>query len=151
MVFEKIISIFQKRTGKYSEDIKMMHSTFEKTIEPKGVAMMSFLSAFAWFFECLGMYLVVIGFGESLSITRSTFIFSFGSLTGAVSMIPGGLGVAEATIYGLLNLFGISQTVAVGITLIVRLGTLWYGAIMGLVVYLVFRKSIMKNKSIKDK
>jgi len=134
-----IISKLETKMGKYAENIKTMHRTFEATMEPKGLIGMSLLSAFAWFFECLGMYIVILGFKESLNITLATFIFSFASLAGAVSMIPGGLGVAEATISGLLQFFGSAPATSVGIAIIIRLGTLWYGAIMGMSVYLVFR------------
>jgi len=140
-----IISKLETKMGKYAENIKTMHRTFEATMEPKGLIGMSLLSAFAWFFECLGMYIVILGFKESLNITLATFIFSFASLAGAVSMIPGGLGVAEATISGLLQFFGSAPATSVGIAIIIRLGTLWYGAIMGMSVYLVFRGNY-KNK-----
>ena len=149
-VSKKIISMMENRTGKYAENIKTMHETFEKTMEPKGLIEMSLLSAFAWFFECVGMYLVVRGFEESISMTLATFIFSFASLAGAVSMIPGGIGVAEATISGLLQFFGMTPTVSVGIAIIVRFGTLWYGAIMGLSIYLLFKKNIKETKTLKS-
>jgi uncharacterized membrane protein YbhN (UPF0104 family) len=61
-------------------------------------------------------------------------------------MVPGGLGVAEATISGLLQFFGLTSALSVGIAIIVRLGTLWYGAIMGLSIYLLFKKSIEKSQ-----
>jgi len=140
-----IISKLETKMGKYAENIKTMHRTFEATMESKGLIGMSLLSAFAWFFECLGMYIVILGFKECLNITLATFIFSFASLAGAVSMIPGGLGVAEATISGLLQFFGSAPATSVGIAIIIRLGTLWYGAIMGMSVYLVFRGNY-KNK-----
>ena len=148
-----IISKLETKMGKYAENIKTMHSTFEATMEPKGLIGMSLLSAFAWFFECLGMYLVILGFKESINITLATFIFSFASLAGAVSMIPGGLGVAEATISGLLQFFGSAPATSVGIAIIVRFGTLWYGAVMGMSVYLVFkRKRLMeKTKGLKTR
>jgi uncharacterized protein (TIRG00374 family) len=145
---DKIISILERRTIKYGGEIRTIHETFERTSKPKDLITMSFLSAFAWFFECLGLYLVVIGFGQSISITQATFVFSFASLAGAISMIPGGLGVAEATIFGLLQFFGIQQSLSVAIAIIVRFGTLWFGAIMGLVVYLLFRKKMLKNKKL---
>ncbi len=141
-----LISKLETKMGKYTENIKTTHKTFEATMEPKGLIGMSFLSAFAWFFECLGMYLVIIGFNEYINITQATFIFSFASLAGAVSMIPGGLGVAEATISGLLQLFGITPVISVGVAIIVRFGTLWYGAIMGVFVYLLFKTRLRKQK-----
>ena len=143
----KIISILENRAGKYSEDVKSMHKTFEKLMNPKNMTLMSFLSAFAWFFECLALFFVIIGFGESISVLISTFVFSFASLAGAVSMIPGGLGVAEATFSGLLQYFGLTSTISVGVAIIIRFGTLWYGAILGFMVYLLFKKRIIKETS----
>ncbi|MHC1632099.1 MAG: lysylphosphatidylglycerol synthase transmembrane domain-containing protein [Methanotrichaceae archaeon] len=150
IISDRIISKLETKMGRYAENIKTMHNTFEATMEPNGLIGMSLLSAFAWFFECLGMYIVILGFNESITITQATFIFSFASLVGAVSMIPGGLGVAEATISGLLQLFGFAPVTSVGIAIIVRFGTLWYGAIMGLSVYLLFKKDTEKtNKTLR--
>jgi len=142
-ISNRIISIMENRTGKNVENIRTMHETFEKIMEPKGLIKMSLLSAFAWFFECIGMYFVVRGFGESISITLAAFIFSFASLAGAVSMIPGGIGVAEATISGLGQVFGMTATISIGVAIVVRLGTLWYGAIMGFFTYLFFKNKIV--------
>ena len=150
-ISNRIISMLEHKMGKYAENIKTMHKTFEATMEPKGLIGMSFLSAFAWFFECLGMYLVILGFEEYINITLATFIFSFASLAGAMSMIPGGLGVAEATISGLLQFFGLTVATSVAIAIIVRFGTLWYGALMGVSVYFIFRrkKKLRKTKTLK--
>ncbi|HML04434.1 MAG TPA: lysylphosphatidylglycerol synthase transmembrane domain-containing protein [Methanobacterium sp.] len=143
----KIIGILENRAGKYSKDIKTMHTTFEELMNPKNMTLMSFLSVFAWFFECLALFFVIIGFGDSISVLTSTFVFSFASLAGAVSMIPGGLGVAEATFSGLLQYFGLTATISVGVAIIIRFGTLWYGAILGFLVYLIFKKRIIKETS----
>lgn len=145
-ISNRLISMLEHKMRRYTENIKTMHRTFENTMELKGLIGMSFLSAFAWFFECIGMYLVILGFKECISITQATFIFSFASLAGAVSMIPGGLGVAEVTMSGLLQFFGLTPTTSVGVALIVRFGTLWYGAIMGMAIYLLFKKRFMKQK-----
>ncbi len=80
----RIISKLEEKMEKYAENIKTMHRTFEATMESKGLIGMSLLSAFAWFFECLGMYIVILGFKESINITLATFIFSFASLAGAL-------------------------------------------------------------------
>ena len=136
----RIISFLGKRAGKYTENIKTIREAFEVTMELKGLIGMTLLSAVAWFCECLGIYMVVLGFQETINIALAAFIFSFASLAGAISMIPGGLGVAEATISGMLQMFGFVPAVSIGIAIIVRFGTLWYGAAMGIVVYLLFRK-----------
>ncbi len=145
-ISSKIISVLEKRAGKYSGDIKEMHKTFEQTMAPQGLVFMSFVSAFAWFFECLALYYVIVGFGEYVNIILSTFVFSFASLAGAVSMIPGGLGVAEGTITGLLQFFGLNSAVSIGTAIIIRFGTLWYGTILGFSVYLLFKNRIILER-----
>lgn len=142
-ISEKIIFFMEKRAGKYFSNVKEMHQTFKSTMAPKNLVITTVLSVIAWFLECLGLYLVIMGFSQNLTLTVSTFVFSFSSLIGAASMIPGGLGIAEATISGLLHFFGLTATVSVGVALILRLGTLWYGVIVGLIVYLLFKRKLM--------
>jgi uncharacterized protein (TIRG00374 family) len=139
----KLISILENRAGKYSKDIKTMHATFLQLLSPQNMVGLSFLSVFAWFFECLALYFVIIGFGQSISVILSTFVFSFASLIGAISMIPGGLGIAEATISGMLQYFGLTSVDSVGVAIIIRFGTLWFGAILGFSVHFIFKKRIM--------
>jgi uncharacterized protein (TIRG00374 family) len=145
-ISSRLISILERRAGKYSLDIKDMHQSFQKSLNWKYLIGNSIISVIAWFMECIAIFFVIYGFDESISIVLSTFIFSFASLAGALSLIPGGLGVAEATLSGLLVLFGLSSTIAVGAALIMRLVTLWYGAILGFLVYILFRKRILKPK-----
>lgn len=149
-VSAKIIGLLEGRALRYGGDLKVMHETFLKTMETKYLVGMSFLSVVAWFLECLTLFVIARGFHESLSILYSTFIFSFASLAGAVSMIPGGLGVADATISGLLVFFGLSSTAAVGTAIIVRFGTLWYGAILGFLVYILFKNRIKRTEEMEQ-
>nr|WP_319374380.1 lysylphosphatidylglycerol synthase transmembrane domain-containing protein [uncultured Methanobacterium sp.] len=142
-ISNRLISILENRASKYSQDIKQMHQSFKKSMEVKYLIGMSAISVLAWFMECLALFFVIYGFEESLGIVLSTFIYSFASLAGAVSMIPGGLGVAEATLSGILVFFGLNSSVAIGIALIIRLGTLWYGAILGFIVYILGKPRIM--------
>lgn len=93
-----------------------------------------FLGTIAWFFECLGLYLVVYGFGISPNISRETFIYSASTLGGAASMLPGGLGVTEGGMATLLS--GIASmpfAEAVSITLVIRAFTLWFAVLLGFI------------------
>jgi glycosyltransferase 2 family protein len=145
--FSGRINIFlEKRFIKYTNDVQLMHETMNKIMEPKVFVPLTLINALAWFFECMGLYSVIVGFGQSIDISLSTFIFSFSSLAGGVSMIPGGIGVAEAGISGLLIMNGFSPTLSVGIALILRLGSFWYGAILGFTVHVTLKKRFIKNK-----
>ena len=92
------------------------------------------ISIVSWFFECIAMWYVLKGFGLDRTLLESTFVFAFSSLAGAVSMLPGGLGVAEGSIVGLLHTLDVSNAIATGTALIIRFGTLWFGVLLGIVV-----------------
>ena len=139
-----LISILDKRAGKYSKNVKSMHIIFKEILTPKKLIITTGLGLMAWFMECLALYLTVIGFGYHIGIIVSTFTFSFASLAGALSLIPGGLGVAEATLSALLQFFGLTATISVGAAIIIRFSTLWYGTFLGIIVYLL-GKSRLKD------
>lgn len=141
-----LIRVLEKRAGKYSKDVESMHQTFKETLTPKKLVVTTVLGLMAWFMECLALYLAVAGFGDHLGMVVSTFTFSFASLAGALSMIPGGLGVAEATLSGLLQFFGLTATLSVGVAIIIRFATLWYGTFLGLAVYLLGKSRIIGEK-----
>ena len=60
-----------------------------------------------------------------LPLRATTFVYAFAQLAGAVSMLPGGLGVAEGSLTGLLAGLGTSLPEAAAATLLVRAATLW--------------------------
>jgi len=100
------------------------------------------ISVISWGFECLAMYFVLQAFHINVSVLFSTFVFSFSSLIGAVSMIPGGLIAAEGSFAGLLILTGIAKGIAASATVVIRFCTLWFGVIVGLITLLLTRKKI---------
>ena len=97
------------------------------------------ISVVSWFFECVAMWYVLKGFGLDLTILSATFVFAFSSMAGAVSMLPGGLGVAEGSIVGILYTMGIPKASAVGAALIIRFFTLWFGVIVGVITLTRFK------------
>lgn len=101
------------------------------------------ISVISWGFECLAVYFLLAGFGTDASMLLSTFVFSFSSLVGAVSMIPGGLGVVEGSFAGLLILSGIPKGIAAGATVIIRFCTLWFGVLIGLITMFLIRYKLL--------
>jgi uncharacterized membrane protein YbhN (UPF0104 family) len=95
------------------------------------------LSVVAWFLECLAFGLILDGFGAALPLRATTFVYAFASLAGAVSMLPGGLGVAEGSLTGLLASLGTPLPEAAAATLLVRAATLWFAVALGVVTGLV--------------
>ena len=66
---------------------------------------------------------------------------SITSIAGALSFLPGGLGVTEGTMTILLvgSATGVDQPTALTATLLMRLATLWFAVLMGLILLLVLR------------
>jgi glycosyltransferase 2 family protein len=95
---------------------------------------MTALSAVSWFFECLAAYACVRGLRLDLSLVDTVVVFSLGSLAGALSFLPGGLGVAEGSMTGLIQVLGdVPKAAAVAATVLIRLATLWFAVALGLV------------------
>lgn len=95
------------------------------------------ISIIAWLCECVALYYILLGFGTATSLQVAMFVFSLGSIAGGLSMLPGGLGVAEGSMIGLLLSCGIDFTGATGATLFARFGTLWFGVFLGLLTLLL--------------
>jgi uncharacterized membrane protein YbhN (UPF0104 family) len=94
---------------------------------------MTALSAVSWFFECLAAYVCVRGLKLELTLDDTVLVFSLGSLAGALSFLPGGLGVAETSMTGLIQVLGdASRAAAVAATVLIRLATLWFAVVLGL-------------------
>jgi uncharacterized membrane protein YbhN (UPF0104 family) len=95
---------------------------------------MTLLSAVSWLFECLAAYVCVRGLRLDLSFPDTIVAFTLGSLAGALSFLPGGLGVAEASMTALIRALGdTSKAAAAAATVLIRLSTLWFAVALGLI------------------
>ena len=100
---------------------------------PKIFAAALVMGAIGWTSEGLSFYVLLHALGVALSPATCVFIFAFAMLVGAVSVLPGGLGSAEATMVGLLALQGVPFDTAIVATGVVRITTLWFAVGLGLV------------------
>ena len=92
------------------------------------------LGAVGWLAECVGLYWLVNAMGAAISLQAAIFVFSFSLLVGAVSMLPGGLGSTEATMFALLTLADVPADVALAATAVNRAATLWFAVVLGAAV-----------------
>jgi uncharacterized protein (TIRG00374 family) len=118
-------------------------------LEPRSVALMTGLSVGSWFFEVLAFYLTLIGLGVDGSLDtlfKSAFILPIATLAAAALLTPGGLGVAETGITSLSeNLLHLGKSTATVGTLIVRIATLWFGVVLGLVMFAVLTRRLARE------
>lgn len=119
------------RAAKVCTSVRLGYEAAYLLFRPVPTAIAIPLSVVSWGFECVALYYVLLGFGVFGNLALSSFAFSFSSLAGAVSMVPGGLGVAEGSMAGLLILGKVPAPQAAAATAIIRLGTLWFGVALG--------------------
>ena len=144
---ERILALGE-RIGPLSNRVHNLREFYESSYEilrprPFGLAVLCGL--ISWSGECFAFYLVLRGLGLPHSWTlliAATSILALATLIGSASMLPGGLGVADASIAGLLLATITSplmtRDVAVAASLLIRFATLWFGVGIGAVVVLLF-------------
>lgn len=78
--------------------------------------------------------------GGSLSWPIASFVLAASYVAGAVSLIPGGIGAAEASVVGLLIATGIDPATAIAAALLQRLADKGFATVMGFIAYGIARR-----------
>ena len=124
-----------------------IHSAYESSyllLRPVPLIKMTLLSFGSWFFECLGYYLILINFGIDVSLLWATFSYCFATIAGAVTMLPAGLGVTEGSLTFLLIREGAPKEIAVASTFIIRVVTLWFAVLVGIISVTLYQRRFGK-------
>ncbi len=117
--------------GRLAEPLAQAHEGARLLLSPAAFVQALGLAVAAWFAECVGLYVILLGFGYDIGVVSSTFIYSFATIFGAVTFLPGGLGTTEASMTALLGLHGVGLEGAVAATFLIRTCTLWFAVFLG--------------------
>jgi uncharacterized protein (TIRG00374 family) len=126
--------------AKRIKPIEVAYESSRVMLSGKPLIISTIIGLFGWFIECLGFLLVLEGLDIHLRVLSASFIYSFSMMMGAVSFLPGGLGVTETSLAGLLVLAKIPRNSAVAATFIIRAATLWFAVIIGVGVLSYMQK-----------
>lgn len=132
-----------------SKIINLYESTYI-LLQPKPFLRMILLSTFSWFFECFAFYLILINFDVGVTVLFPTFVYALSTIAGAVSMLPGGLGVTEGSLSLILISSGISKEISIASTLIIRVVTLWFAVVLGSTVLLFYQRQYKNSLNKKQ-
>jgi glycosyltransferase 2 family protein len=113
-----------------------IHNAYESSfqlLQPRPLFNMILLSLVGWFFECLGYHIILSNFGVENSLMWASFSYALATIAGSITMLPGGLGVTEGSLTFLLIKYGASKEIAVASTFLVRVVTLWFAVLVGIV------------------
>lgn len=125
--------------GEYAAELERFYESAYRLFQFRPLVVSTLLSLAAWGLEGVALWLVLEGFGLEAGVVVGLFVFGLGSVVGAVSMLPGGLAAAEASMVGVLVTFGYPEAVAAAATIVIRVGTLWYAAALGTAVFLAYK------------
>lgn len=129
--------------GRFSHKLDEFYGSTAALLRPAPLGLAVVLSVVSWYFECLAFWVVVRGFdGAVLGHAAATFIYAAMTIAGALSFLPGGLGVTEAGMLALLGELGsgIGRGTAAAATFVTRLCTLWFAVVVGLGALVLFAR-----------
>lgn len=95
------------------------------------------------FFDGLAIYFAFMVFDIKFDYIITTQLSFTSILFGAISFLPGGIGITEGSLVGFLVSKKIELSMASALVLFIRLSTLWYATILGFIT----TKFVVHNKN----
>ena len=119
---------------------------FRQIFSMKPLAIAVVLGMLAWFAEGCGLWLVLRGLDATGSLGHAISIYAAATLLGAITLLPGGLVGTEGGMVALLQqVEGMTKTQASSATFIIRICTLWFALLIGLLA-LIYVQIFMPQK-----
>jgi uncharacterized protein (TIRG00374 family) len=112
-----------------------------RLLDAKSLAVSVPIGMVSWGIEALVLCVVAASMGYHLPAGAALLSHAAGSVAGAISMIPGGLGLTELTIDSIMCDYLPAATSTVT-TILMRFATLWFSVLLGLLALVV-----LKNRS----
>jgi uncharacterized protein (TIRG00374 family) len=139
--------LHERTAGSTSTASRALHHVLGTAMAAKGchrlpvLIPVTLVSLVAWACEAWGFHLLLGWLGIQTSWNFSFFVYAVSMLAGALSFLPGGLGSTEAVMVGLLMWSGQPQADAVAATVLIRVATLWFAVLLGVVALGVVARS----------
>lgn len=136
---EKILVFFINRLLKIKFLSKFIQNLFEsrdtlQALSTKKIMLSCWgISLIGMIFEAFSIYFSFIAFNLDFSIIETTLIVFTSMVIGSISFMPGGIGLTEASLIGLLVLSKVELVTASSLTIFIRLTTIWYATIVGFI------------------
>ena len=132
--------------SKYVENISEFNKTVQKSTNVKVATICILLAVTYWLIVSAAVYFTLIGFDINiLDYLKVLSIYATSILLGAISFIPGGVGITEGALASLFTLEGIDVSTALILSVIIRIFVLWYSVSIGF-ISLKFTGAFSSNK-----
>lgn len=134
----------------WRERLLAASSTFAVMFAPQRFLISLALGCAAWLIHCLAFAAIANDMiAGGFSLHASILANAAPLLIGAAAMVPGGLGVAELSMAGVIIAFSkhTSQATAGAVTFVVRLTTLWWAVALGVCALIAWRFSAASRRA----
>ncbi|MFK7988666.1 MAG: YbhN family protein [Sandaracinaceae bacterium] len=123
--------------------LREAYESLHRMTRPAPLAVSTGLATVSWGLECVALWVLLRALpGGGLPWDAAFFSYSASTIVGALAMMPGGLGVTEAGMTGLIETLSagaIDSAAATAATMLTRLATLWWAVVVGAVALGVLR------------
>ena len=132
LVFNRITKL--KFFSKYIDNMSEFYEVVKKSTNVKAATICILLALTYWFIISAAAYYTLIAFDVNLlDYLKVLAIYTTSTLLGAISFIPGGIGITEGSIAGLFTLNGVDISTALILGVMIRALTLWYSVGVGFI------------------
>jgi uncharacterized protein (TIRG00374 family) len=136
-----------RRLARFRAPLYELYDGLVGLCRPRTLVATTLLALPAWGAECVGFAAIVRGFpGAHVDLGLAVVIYAATTIAGALSFLPGGLGVTEGAMILLLvqSAAGLPRATAFDATILTRLATLWFAVILGLGCLAIARRQIAR-------
>lgn len=137
-----------QRLRRFRTPLTDLYAGLATLCRPRLLAISTLYAVPAWAAECIGFAEIVRAFpGAGVGLGLAMVIYASTTIAGALSFLPGGLGVTEGAMTILLvqSAVGLDHATALDATLLTRLATLWFAVGLGIACLAVVRRRIARR------
>jgi uncharacterized protein (TIRG00374 family) len=137
------------RLARFRAPLQEMYGGLATLCRPRALAGATALALPAWACECVGFAVIVNAFpGAHVDLGLAMVIYASTTIAGALSFLPGGLGVTEGAMTMLLVRWAtrLDGAMAFDATLLTRLATLWFAVLLGLGCLVIARRRVQARR-----
>ncbi len=134
---ERMPGVFRRLGPKLHE----AYDSLATLLRPSNLLVPAVLSIGAWSLECLSLWIILRGFGQTTSVGLATFFYATSTLAGALVPVPGGLGVTETSLQAQMQELGrVAPGTSTAAMILVRFATLWFAVLIGFVALSLLKR-----------
>lgn len=122
----------QEWAQRHRESAKAISETIRTSLDWRVLWWSVSASAAAWGLEGIGFALCLEALGFSVfDLATAVSVYAVSTIVGAFTFLPGGIGLTEASMAGILVASGMGASGASAATLITRVATMWWAVVIG--------------------